>query len=131
MHFPELISQNPYGESAGGSQYTRKKSHPDSGHSGTSGIRGCFIFLLGCALVPLAFYIADEPDPPVITRCLYWGIGIGALLCICQGIYLLLGHYQEFTPRTFVRELTRLSELGFITLNGAVLELDFDAIAKY
>jgi hypothetical protein len=39
--------------------------------------------------------------------------------------------YKEFTPRTFVRELTRLNELGFITLNGAVLELDFDAIAKY
>jgi hypothetical protein len=45
--------------------------------------------------------------------------------------------YAEFTPRTFARELDRLSELGFITLKrdppveGMVLELDFDAIAKY
>lgn len=45
--------------------------------------------------------------------------------------------YAKFTRRTFFRELTRLTELGFITLendteeNGLVLELDFDAIAKF
>jgi len=45
--------------------------------------------------------------------------------------------YANFTPRTFARELERLKELGFITLNrdqeagGMVLELDFEAISKY
>lgn len=44
--------------------------------------------------------------------------------------------YRKVTPRTFHRELTRLSELGFVTLSrdeqlGMTLELDFNAIGKY
>ena len=46
--------------------------------------------------------------------------------------------YRDVTSRTFVRELTRLADLGFIkfTRNGisqstVIVELDFEAIAKY
>ncbi len=45
--------------------------------------------------------------------------------------------YKGVTPRTFIRELTRLAELGFIKLSGGTtpkslaVELDFGAIAKY
>ena len=46
--------------------------------------------------------------------------------------------YRDVTRRTFVRELTRLADLGFIkfTKNGTspravIVELDFEAIAKY
>lgn len=43
--------------------------------------------------------------------------------------------YREVTPRTFVRELTRLAQLRFISFNradsGAIVELDFHAIEKY
>lgn len=46
-------------------------------------------------------------------------------------------YYAKLTPRTFVRELTRLSELGFITfgrdetVKDLVLELNFDAVGRY
>lgn len=45
--------------------------------------------------------------------------------------------YANFTSRTFIRELTRLSELGFVTLardeavKDTVLELNFAAIGRY
>ncbi len=45
--------------------------------------------------------------------------------------------YAKFTSRTFLRELTRLKDLGFIiltrdeTVKDTVLELNFDAIGKY
>ena len=47
------------------------------------------------------------------------------------------GVYSKVTPRTFSRELMRLSEAGFIKFtpgtrdNGPIVELDFGAIAKY
>ncbi len=45
--------------------------------------------------------------------------------------------YKKFTQRTFIRELFRLRDMGFITVSPAekkddlALELDFDAIGKY
>jgi Fic family protein len=45
--------------------------------------------------------------------------------------------YEDVTPRTFLRELTRVSELGFIKFirddksGAAAMELDFEAIGKY
>ncbi len=46
--------------------------------------------------------------------------------------------YRDFTPRTFFRELTRLSEMGFVSLGKSdgekpqpTLELSFEAIGKY
>jgi len=46
--------------------------------------------------------------------------------------------YRGVTPRTFVRELTRLADLGFIKFTklgssprDSLVELDFGAIAKY
>jgi Fic family protein len=46
--------------------------------------------------------------------------------------------YRSVSPRTFTRELLRLSELGFITFksgdgtdDGPVVEIDFGAIGKY
>ena len=45
--------------------------------------------------------------------------------------------YRSLTPRTFRRELTRLTDLGFIRFTAsegvdeASIELDFSAIAKY
>jgi Fic family protein len=47
------------------------------------------------------------------------------------------GSYSDVTPRTFLRELTRLSDFGFIKFNRAppspenTIELDFGAIGKY
>jgi hypothetical protein len=46
--------------------------------------------------------------------------------------------YRDFTPRTFFRELSRLADMGFITLGHSdgdkpqpALELNFEAIGKY
>lgn len=43
--------------------------------------------------------------------------------------------YRKFTTRTLVRELSRLAEMGFITINKGekdfVLELNFESIGKY
>jgi len=54
-----------------------------------------------------------------------------------QSAYLSAA-YNGVTPRTFVRELTRLADLGFIKLTkvgssprDSIVELDFGAIAKY
>src|ERR1019366_782153 len=92
VHLPELIFQNPYSKPTSSGQNERKHCHPDCSYSRApcNPIRECLIFLLGCALVPLAFYIADEPTPPVLTRCLYWLVGGGAFLFICQGLYLII-----------------------------------------
>ncbi len=54
-------------------------------------IGGGFFFLLGSALVKLAFYIADEPRIPVSTRLCYLAVGLLAILCIFHGVHLMLG----------------------------------------
>ena len=47
------------------------------------------------------------------------------------------GAYRDVTHRTFIRELVRLVEVGFIKFTAgepsteSVVELDFAAIAKY
>lgn len=91
MHLPELVFQNPYREATGEGQNACKESHPHGRGSRPSGglIGGCLILLLGGALVKLAFYIADEPNPPTVTRVLYWSVGIVAFALICQGLYLI------------------------------------------
>ena len=92
VHLPELILQYPDRESASRSQYERKNSHPDRRHGSAtrSLIGGCLVLLFGSSLVRLAFYIADEPDPPILTMCLYYGVGIAAFAFMFQGIYLIV-----------------------------------------
>jgi len=74
-------------------QNDSENSHPSRSRSGNPSrlIGGAFFFLLGATLMHLAFYIADEPNPPVGTRCIYWVIGIFAVLSICHGLFLGLG----------------------------------------
>ena len=49
-----------------------------------------FLFLLGAALLKLAFYIADGPENPVWIRCLVGAIGACAFGLILQGTLLAL-----------------------------------------
>jgi IS1 family transposase len=54
-------------------------------------IYGILVFLFGFALMKLAFYVADEPNPPPITRLLYFGIGGLSCFCIFHSVCLIFG----------------------------------------
>lgn len=50
-----------------------------------------FFFLLGFALMKLAFYVADEPSPPIETQLLYLALGILSVISIIQGTLSFMG----------------------------------------
>jgi hypothetical protein len=91
VHFLELQPQNQQSEAANGSQHYCENGHPDgSGGSAPSRpISGFLVLFLGAALMKFAFYIADEPSPPMVTRFLYLGCGLCAVGCVAQGVVLL------------------------------------------
>src|SRR5260370_40501519 len=84
MHFPELAFQNQKGEDTDRNRYESEKGYPDRGLSGNSRspVHGWLFLLLGCALVHLAFYIADETNPPAITRLWYRCVCVCGFFCI-------------------------------------------------
>jgi IS1 family transposase len=93
MHFLELAFQNQKGTDTNSNRHKSENGNPERGVSSNSRrpIHGGLFLLLGCALVYLAFYIADEPNPPHITRLSYWGIGACGFVCIFHGIASILG----------------------------------------
>lgn len=68
---------------------------PCDGTSGLSGraICGAFAFFLGAAILKLAFYMADEPNPPLITRWTYFVVGAIAAGFIVQATFLVTPIY--------------------------------------
>jgi IS1 family transposase len=76
------------------------ESHDDREHCDPHGCFGCnprrlvygiLMFLLGFALMKFAFYIVDEPNPPIIFRLGSFGIGVLSCACIFQSLNLILG----------------------------------------
>jgi hypothetical protein len=67
-----------------------KGSNPTCGGRRPPGrfVLSCLTLLFGFALLMLAFYIADEPEPPITTRLVYWVVGTIAAGFIIQGVFL-------------------------------------------
>src|SRR6202041_2497348 len=84
MHLTELIFQYPDSDSASASQYEGENSHPDrsDSRSTSSLVGGCLILLSGFSLIPFAFYISDEPSPPITTKGISFIIWIIAAVTI-------------------------------------------------
>src|SRR5438445_1238975 len=90
MHFRELSLQNQQGNGANSNRYESEKSYPNRSFCRNSRrtVYGCLVLLLGCALIHLTFHIADEPNPPVVTRLCYWSFGVCGFHCF----------YHVFSP---------------------------------
>jgi len=99
-HFSKLVFQNVNGRNTAETQDEGKKSHPFSSRSGNTSrlICGLLLLFLGRAFIDVAFYIADEPQPPMITTLTYWVVWAVAAGFITQGFYLIFS-----SPETAVR----------------------------
>jgi peptidoglycan/LPS O-acetylase OafA/YrhL len=84
LHFTQLEVANDSQDDSEDSDSSRRPHG-----SPNRPLLGGFIFLLGFALMVLAFYIADEPRPPFVSKILTLVVGLCAILCIVQGVVLI------------------------------------------
>jgi len=104
----------PPSQSTQDRQSRREKSHPFSGGRGSarSLIVGCFFFALGFMLMKFSFNIADAPYGSLSwgERSLYLGLGLGAFICLCFAIPLMLNslfaifHTETVTQKGLTRQ---------------------------
>jgi hypothetical protein len=92
-HFPKLTSQNQESSAGKESQDKGESGHPFCGGCGNPRrlVGGRLLFLFGCVLLQLAFYVVDAPYGAhwFGSRLLYWSIGTASFICICQGVNLV------------------------------------------
>ena len=83
----------PEGQKVENSHQDGNASYPHGsiGSKPSRPVLGGLFFLLGFALLKFAFYVADEPLPPISTRVLYWTVGLFSAACIFQGVRLIFG----------------------------------------
>jgi IS1 family transposase len=114
MHFPELAFQNQEGTDTNRNRYKSENGYPKRGIGSNPSrpVHGWLFLLLGCALIYLAFRIADEPNPPVITRLCYWYVGACGFLCIFHGVASVLGfsvtHKYHLTSHNYCNTLSAI-----------------------
>ena len=101
-----------------------------SNHNRRTGVRRR---MLNLREYQLLMYLLDETEPSdPFSENPSLSVAFPALL---ESSYVKAA-YRDVTQRTFVRELTRLAELGFIRFQGTspanvTVEIDFGAIGKY
>jgi hypothetical protein len=94
-----LVIQNEQHFAANDYRHKSEDSYPDRSTSRDSRslLYGMFLLFIGCALIHLPFYIADELNPPCLTRASYLATGFVAFISIWHGINRLI----DFSvPRT-------------------------------
>ena len=101
-----------------------------SNHNRRTGVRRR---MLNLREYQLLLYLLDETEPSdPFSESPSRRVAFSSLL---ESSYVKAA-YRDVTQRTFVRELTRLAQLGFIGFQGTSpadvgVEIDFDAIGKY
>lgn len=95
LNFLQSFVGNPDSAETGGGKNQSEKGHPDACTSGFSSraICGAFILFLGAAFLKIAFYIADEPQSPMVTRLTYFVVGTISACFIIQDTILVTPIY--------------------------------------
>jgi len=91
-HRFQLTTQNIPLRNSDPSYHGGKNRNPNSSNSRSTRrtISGVFLLLLGAALMNLAFYVVDKPQPPPLFRFVAGFVSILAFVSIAAGVFIAL-----------------------------------------